>query len=81
MKIKLVPDVATNQLPEGIKCKLCHKIARPGQFVMHERVRNFGHLLWHFDCVEQMVEDSRDFIEDIDGECDRITREELSIYV
>lgn len=80
MKIKLIPDVPTNQLPEGIKCRLCNKIARPGQFVMHERIRNFGHLVWHFDCVQRMVEDGREDLVSVEDELSRILREETDIY-
>ncbi len=80
MKMKVIPDVPTNQIPQGIKCKLCGKIARPGQFVMHERVRNFGHLLWHFGCVEQMVEDGREDLVVVEDEYQRIMREEVEIY-
>ena len=81
MRMKVVPDEPSVEIPQGIKCKFCGKVARSGQFVMHERIRNFGHLLWHFDCVSGMVEDARDTLTgSVEDEFKRIAREETGIY-
>lgn len=81
MKPKYVPDVFDNMFPEGLKCRECGNRVQTGQYILHQRVRNFGHLVWHFDCLKDIVDNALEDIESAAAEYDRIQDQETDIYV
>lgn len=61
MKIVLVEK---NRAPYGVKCELCGRIAKAGQFVALKTITNFGHIVLHKACIAAMLDDIPD---EIDG--------------
>lgn len=60
MKIVLIEK---NVVPYGVKCAICGRIGRAGQFVLLHTIPNVQHVLLHKSCIENTLEEIPDEVD------------------
>lgn len=54
MKITLVEK---DHLPYGVKCTLCNRIMRQGQWALWKTIPDVTHIVFHTKCMENKLEE------------------------